>query len=41
MEHVPTRPNFMTHIAITEGDTEWGDHLTDTEYPGPDEQRTR
>jgi quercetin dioxygenase-like cupin family protein len=26
-------PNhFMTHIAITEGDTEWGDHLTDLEY---------
>ncbi len=26
-------PNhFMTHLAITEGDTEWGDHLTDAEY---------
>ena len=24
--------NLMTHIAITEGDTEWGDHLTDEEY---------
>ena len=27
-------PNhFMTHIAITEGDTKWGEHLTDDEYP--------
>ena len=24
--------NFMTHIAIIEGDTVWGDHLTDDEY---------
>ena len=24
---------MMTHLAITEGDTEWGDHLTDDEYP--------
>ena len=24
----------QTHIAMTEGDTEWGDHLTDEEYPG-------
>ena len=23
---------FMTHIAVTEGDTEWHDHLTDAEY---------
>lgn len=28
------QPNqFMTHIAITEGDTVWGEHLTDDEYP--------
>lgn len=25
--------NFMTHLAITEGATEWGAHLTDDEYP--------
>ena len=24
---------FMTHLALTEGDTEWGDHLTELEYP--------
>jgi hypothetical protein len=23
----------MTHTALTEGDTEWADHLTDDEYP--------
>jgi hypothetical protein len=23
----------MTHLALTEGDTEWGGHLTDDEYP--------
>ena len=22
----------MVHFAFTEGDTEWGDHLTDDEY---------
>jgi len=22
----------MTHIAITEGETEWGDHLVESEY---------
>lgn len=31
--HGATRGNFMTHIAITEGTTEWGDHLTEDEYP--------
>src|SRR4051794_4330307 len=25
--------NFMTPLALTEGDTEWGDHLTADEYP--------
>jgi quercetin dioxygenase-like cupin family protein len=24
---------FMTHLALTEGDTEWGDDLSDHEYP--------
>ena len=31
--HGGTPTNFMTHIAITEGDTVWGEHLTDDEYP--------
>jgi quercetin dioxygenase-like cupin family protein len=26
----PDRP--MTHLSLTEGDTEWGDHVTDVEY---------
>lgn len=30
--HGATPDNFMTHIAITEGDTEWGEHLADDEY---------
>jgi quercetin dioxygenase-like cupin family protein len=29
---------FMTHLAIQEADdgqtTQWGDHVTDDEYPG-------
>jgi quercetin dioxygenase-like cupin family protein len=26
-------PNhFMTHLAVSEGDAEWGEHVTDTEY---------
>ena len=24
----------MTHPSLTEGDTEWGDHVTDTECEG-------
>jgi Alcohol dehydrogenase GroES-like domain len=31
--HGATPTNFMTHLALTEGDTQWGNHLTDTEYP--------
>src|SRR3954453_10753962 len=33
-EHWPgaAPDRFMTHIAITEGDTKWGEHLTDDEY---------
>ena len=31
--HGATAENFMTHLAITEGDTVWGNHLTDEEYP--------
>ena len=31
--HGATPNTFMTHLALTEGDTEWGEHLTDDEYP--------
>ncbi len=31
--HGAVPDHFMTHIAITEGDTVWGDHLTADEYP--------
>ena len=31
--HGATAENFMLHLAITEGDTVWGNHLTDEEYP--------
>ena len=34
--HGATPTTFMTHLALTEGDTEWGDHLTDDEYPPTD-----
>ena len=32
--HGAAPDHFMTHIAITEGETEWGEHLTEAEYPG-------
>jgi quercetin dioxygenase-like cupin family protein len=32
--HGAAPDHFMAHLAFTEGDTEWGDHLTDDEYPG-------
>jgi hypothetical protein len=28
----------MTHLALTGGDTEWGAHLTDDEYPAGRDQ---
>ena len=31
--HGATAGTFMTHLALTEGDTVWGKHLTDEEYP--------
>ena len=31
--HGATPNTFMTHLALTEGDTEWGEHLTNDEYP--------
>ena len=30
--HGATATTFMTHLALTEGDTEWGEHLTEHEY---------
>ena len=31
--HGAAPDHVMAHLAFTEGDTEWGDHLTDDEYP--------
>jgi quercetin dioxygenase-like cupin family protein len=31
--HGATATRFMTHLALTEGETIWGAHLTDDEYP--------
>ena len=25
---------LMTHLSLTLGETDWGDHVTDAEYPG-------
>ena len=33
--HGAAPDHFMTHIAITEGDTVWGEHLTEAEYQQP------
>jgi hypothetical protein len=30
--HGATPDHFMTHLAISEGDAEWGDHVDDAEY---------
>jgi len=30
--HGAAPDHFMTHLAITEGEASWGDHLTDAEY---------
>jgi quercetin dioxygenase-like cupin family protein len=32
--HGATSVNFMTHLSITEGDAQWGDHVTAEEYSG-------
>ena len=29
--HGATPGHAMTHLSLTEGDTEWGDHVTDTD----------
>jgi quercetin dioxygenase-like cupin family protein len=30
--HGATPDHFMTHLSMTEGDAEWGEHVTDAEY---------
>jgi quercetin dioxygenase-like cupin family protein len=32
--HGATPDHFMTHISMTEGDAQWGEHVTDAEYHG-------
>ncbi len=32
--HGATPEHFMTHLSITEGDAQWGEHVTDAEYHG-------
>jgi quercetin dioxygenase-like cupin family protein len=30
--HGAAPDHFMTHLSLTEGDTQWGDHVTDAEF---------
>jgi hypothetical protein len=30
----PPPDHLMTHLSMTEGDAEWGEHVTDAEYRG-------
>jgi quercetin dioxygenase-like cupin family protein len=32
--HGAAADHFMSHLSMTEGAAEWGDHVTDTEYGG-------
>jgi quercetin dioxygenase-like cupin family protein len=32
--HGAAPDHFMTHITVTEGDAQWGEHVTDDEYGG-------
>jgi len=32
--HGATPEHFMSHLSMTEGDAEWGEHVTDAEYTG-------
>lgn len=32
--HGAAPDHFMTHLALSEGDIEWGEHVNDTEYNG-------
>ena len=38
--HGAAPDHFVTHLALTEGDTEWGDHLTVDEYPNEPHEHT-
>jgi quercetin dioxygenase-like cupin family protein len=33
--HGAAPDHFMSHFSITEGHTEWGEHVTDAEYEAP------
>ncbi len=33
--HGAAPDHFMTHLAVSEGDAEWGEHVTDAEYGAP------
>ena len=32
--HGAAPDHFMTHLSMTEGDAQWGEHVTDVEYEG-------
>lgn len=34
--HGAAPDHFMTHLSVTEGHTEWSDHVTDSEYNATD-----
>ncbi|MDY7103215.1 MAG: cupin domain-containing protein [Actinomycetota bacterium] len=34
--HGATHDHLMTHLSMTRGGANWGDHVTDEEYPGGD-----
>jgi quercetin dioxygenase-like cupin family protein len=34
--HGATQDSFLTHLAVQESVTQWGDHVTDEEYDAPD-----
>ena len=39
--HGAAPDHFMTHLAVSEGDAHWGEHVTDAEYRGePGARRT-
>ena len=33
--HGAAPDHFMTHVSMSEGDAEWGEHVSDSEYRGP------
>jgi quercetin dioxygenase-like cupin family protein len=35
--HGASPDHLMTHLSVTEGDTAWGDHVTDADYHGHSE----